>query len=123
MSIEPKRILIAEDEKPMAKALAMKMTKAGYVVDNAYNGEEMLAMLEKNKYDLVLMDLIMPKMDGFTALEELQKRGNAVPIIVSSNLSQEEDSKRAASLGAVDFIIKSNTPLGDIVTKVESYLK
>jgi len=90
----PKKILIAEDEKPMAKALELKLNSAGFQAKAVYNGQEALDVLEKEPYDLMLMDLIMPKLDGFKLLEALKQKGSKMPVIVSTNLSQEEDKKR-----------------------------
>ncbi len=118
-----KKILLAEDEKSLAQAMQLKLTHQGFEVTCVSNGEEILAEVKKEPYDLIVMDLIMPKMDGFTALEELKKQGNSIPIIVTSNLGQEEDITRTKSLGAADYIIKSNTPIAEIVTKIEQALK
>jgi DNA-binding response OmpR family regulator len=117
-----KKILIVEDEKPMARALELKLTRAGYDAASANDGESGLAYLEKNKVDLILLDLIMPRMDGFAVLEHLRKKGNKTPVVVLSNLSQEDDQKRCTALGAKDFCIKSNTGISEIVDKVKDYL-
>ncbi|MCW1930563.1 MAG: response regulator [Candidatus Kerfeldbacteria bacterium] len=117
-----KRLLIVEDEKPIAKALQLKLSHSGFDVELAMNGEEALQCIEKNTFDLILLDLIMPKMNGFDFLEELKKRKNSVPVIVSSNLSQEEDMKRVKTLGAVDYYVKSNVTIAQVVEKVNRYL-
>ncbi len=123
MSAEKKKILIVEDEKPMAHALELKLTHEGFDAHQAGNGEEALEILSKEKYDLILSDLIMPKMDGFSLLEELKKKGVKTPVIILSNLSQEEDEKRASSLGAKGFYIKSDTPISTIVEHVRTFFK
>lgn len=117
-----KSLLIVEDEKPIAKALQLKLSHSGFDVEIATNGEEALQSMEKSKFDLILLDLIMPKMNGFDFLEELKKRKNTIPVIVSSNLSQEEDMKRVKSLGAVDYYVKSNVTIAQVVEKVNRYL-
>ena len=117
-----KKIIIAEDEKAIAKALELKLTHSGYEAKATYDGEEVLAEMEKNKYDLLLLDLILPKTDGFGVMSKLREKDNKVPIIVLSNLSQEEDTKKAKELGAKDYFVKSNTPLSDIVKYVEKVL-
>lgn len=116
------RILIAEDEKPLARALEMKLTRAGYDVVLAYNGDEALKLLDKDKFGLLLLDLMMPKVDGFGVLAQMRKTGNKTPTIVLTNLSQIEDEKRAKDLGAKDFFVKSNTPIAEIVKKVAKIL-
>ncbi|MBN1778989.1 MAG: response regulator [Candidatus Buchananbacteria bacterium] len=105
MSGKSKRILVVEDEKPMAKALELKLTHAGYQVVTASNGEEALMILEKDKFDLILLDIIMPKMDGFGVLEALKKQGKKTPVIMSSNLSQPEDEKKHGSWGQKIFLL------------------
>jgi CheY-like chemotaxis protein len=122
-----KRILIAEDDKAIAKVLGLKLAKSGFEVTVVDNGEKALAEIAKNeqssssnRYDLILLDLLMPKMDGWTVLEKL--KGSNLKIIVTSNLGQEEDIKKAKELGAIDFLVKSDTPLLNIVQIVNSYL-
>lgn len=117
-----KNILIAEDEKPMARALELKLKNNGFNAEVVGNGEEAVEKILTGKYDLVLLDLVMPKKDGFTVLKEVAEKGSKTPIIVTSNLSQEEDEKKARSLGAVGYIIKSNTPIVTIVDKVKEFL-
>lgn len=117
-----KRILIAEDEKAISKALELKLAHEGFEVKAVFNGVELLSLLEKEKFDLILLDLVMPKLDGFGVLEILNCKGNKIPIIVSSNLSQQEDYQRAKKLGATDFLIKSETPVAEMVKKIKNYL-
>ena len=117
-----KKILIAEDEKPMAKALKTKFESKGYEVTNAFDGEEALSCLSKSKYDLLLLDLMMPKKDGFAVMEELKTKKNKTPIIVSTNLSQPQDEERAKKLGAKDYFVKSDTPITEVVSIVEKIL-
>lgn len=117
-----KKLLIAEDERAIARALKLKLNKSGFEVELANNGEEALTMLKDKKFDLLLLDIMMPKVDGFSVMEEMKKRKDKTPIIVLSNLSQEDDAKRAEELGAVDFVIKSNTPLTEIIAKINKFL-
>ena len=81
-----KKILIAEDEKPMSHALDLKLSKEGFSVVVANDGEATVEALAKDKFDLVLLDLMMPKLDGFKVLETMQANKNRTPVIVSSNL-------------------------------------
>jgi DNA-binding response OmpR family regulator len=119
----PKKLLLAEDERAIAKALQLKLSLSGFEVEVASNGEEALALIKTKKFDLLLLDIMMPKMDGFTVMEEMKKLKNKTPVIVLSNLSQEDDADRAKKLGAVDFCIKSNTPLAEIIEKIKKFLK
>ncbi len=117
-----KKILIIEDERPIARALELKLEHAGFEADICANGEEGLASAEKKKYDLILTDLIMPKCDGFCVLKTLQERKVKTPVVVLTNLSQEEDEKRAKELGAKDFFIKSNISIADMVEKLKKFV-
>lgn len=123
MALKKKKILIVEDEKPLSYALELKLQSAGFVTVTAKNGEEALAAISKESFDLVLTDLMMPKRDGFSVLEELQKQKNQTPVFVMSNLGQDEDMKRAKSLGAKEYFPKSTTPLSQIADRIGSFLK
>lgn len=113
-------ILIAEDDKSMSKALELKLKKSGFNVSVAYDGEEAIKKISESKFSLILLDLIMPKLDGFSVLEEIKAKKISSKVIVTSNLSQEEDVKRAKELGAVDYLVKSDTTIKEIVEKVSS---
>lgn len=117
-----KKIIVAEDEKPLALAMQLKLKKEGVEADVVGNGEELLAHLGQNHYDLIVMDLVMPKMDGFKVLESLHQSGNSTPIIVTSNLSQEEDKAKAMKLGAKAYLIKSNTHIAEIINQIKAAL-
>ena len=117
-----KKILIIEDEKPMANALSLKLQSGGFETQVVYDGEAAIAALKTSQYDLLILDLVMPQKDGFFVLTELKKLKIATPVIVSSNLSQEEDIKRARELGARDYFIKSDTTLATVVEKVKQAL-
>lgn len=117
-----KKILIGEDEKPMAKALELKLNNSGFEAKAVHNGKEVVAEMTKQKYDLLLLDLIMPQLDGFGVLKELKAKKNKTPIIITSNLSQSEDEKKTRELGAVGFFVKSDTPLVKIVEEIKKIL-
>ena len=78
--------------------------------------------MAKEKFDLILLDLIMPVMDGFELLEKMKERGLKTPVIVLTNLGQTEDAKKAKELGAVDYFIKSNTAIADVVKHIDKVL-
>lgn len=117
-----KKILIVEDERLIAKPLAMKLQFSGFEVKNAYDGAEALSAMANEKFDLVLLDLMMPKVDGFDVLSELKKRGDMTPVIVASNLSQEKDISRVLELGVTSYYVKTNTTLEEIVTNIKMAL-
>lgn len=114
-----KKILILEDEKPLAHALLLKLTHEGFEVTTSDNGEVGVSLLEKEKFDLVITDLILPGVDGFGVLEMIQTKKLNIPVIVMTNLNQEEDKKRAHDLGAIDFFVKSNSTLSEIVEGIK----
>lgn len=118
-----KSILIIEDEKPMAHALEIILKHEGFSTKTVFNGSDAVELLLIETYDLILCDLIMPKMDGYTVLAILKERKNKTPIVVLSNLNQKVDERYAKDFGAKDFFIKSNTPLTDIVERVKEILK
>ena len=121
--IKMKKILIIEDEKPIARVLSLKLTREGFETKMANDGEEGMNIVEKESFDLILLDLVMPKMDGFSTLKALNEKKIKTPVIVLSNLSQEDDEKKARELGAKDFFVKSNTPISGVVEMASKILK
>ncbi len=116
------RVLIAEDEKALANALELKLTNAGFAVVVAVDGEETLRRLATEHFDLLLLDLIMPNKDGFAVLTELHEKKAKMPVVVLSNLGQTEDERRAKELGAVDYWVKADITLMDVVTRIKKLL-
>lgn len=115
-----KKILIVEDEKPLAHALELKMTHEGYETTVAPTGRQGLEEASTGKYDLILLDLILPEVDGFAILEELKAKKLKPVIVVLSNLGQDEDRKKAEEFGVKNYLVKSNVPLADIVKVVKA---
>lgn len=118
-----KKILVVEDEKPLAHALELKLTHEGYDVHVEMTGAKGLEEAGKNHYDLLLLDLIMPEMDGFGVLKGLADKKIDLPTIVLSNLGQEEDKKKALAMGAKNYFVKANTPILEIVRNVHETIK
>jgi CheY-like chemotaxis protein len=116
-----KRILIAEDEKAITSVLQIKLGSNGFEVDIANNGREAIELLKAKQYDVVLLDLIMPIINGFEVLEFAHKSGVKAPIIVTSNLSQKEDIEKAKSLGAKQYFVKSEMTLTNIVDLLNKF--
>lgn len=106
----------------MARALTLKLEKEGFEVESAGNGREGLEKIESENFDLVLLDLIMPEKDGFYVLEQVKDKEIDTKIIVASNLSQPEDVEKAKKMGAVDYFVKSDTPIVEVVEKVKNHL-
>ncbi len=119
MDMHAKKVLIIEDDKALARALTLKLIHEGFEVVNLSNGEKLLDTLKSNDFSLILCDLMMPVVDGFQVLKLLRDNDIKIPVIVVSNLGQAEDEKRVRELGAVDFFIKSDTPLSKIVERVK----
>ena len=115
------RILVAEDEESLTNAFSIKLRAAGFQIDIARDGNEVIKMIKDNRYDLILLDLLMPNKDGFEVLKELKLLKNPPEVIVLSNLSQEEDIEKTKDLGAIDFWIKSNFQLSQIVEFLKDY--
>ena len=115
-----KKILIVEDEKPLAHALELKMTHEGYDTTVASTGREGLEKASTGDFDLILLDLILPEVDGFAILEGLKDKKLKPIVVVLSNLGQDEDRKKAEEFGVKNYLVKSNVPLADIVKVVKS---
>ena len=117
-----KKILVIEDERPLAHALDLKLTHEGFEVEIVSNGEEGMSALGKSTFALIVCDLIMPKMDGFAVLEALRKEKNIIPVIILSNLSQPDDKERVLELGAKDFFVKSDISVADVVAHIKKII-
>ena len=122
MTNEKQKILIIEDEKPLAHALELKLAHEGFDVKSIGNGETMLSLVQSENFSLIVSDLVMPKVDGFQVLQILRDNNIKIPVIILTNLSQPEDEKRVKDLGATDLFIKSNTPLSKIVEHIKETL-
>jgi DNA-binding response OmpR family regulator len=122
MTTGVKSVLVVEDERPMAKALELKLAHEGFNPKSAFNGEEALELLRKEKFDLMLLDLVMPKVDGFKVLETMKAENIMIPTIILSNLSQQEDERRVRELGARDFFIKSEIPISEVIARIKKIL-
>lgn len=117
-------ILVVEDDAFLLKAYQIKLTGAGFTVLSATDGVEALELLKSQKPDLILLDLVMPRLDGYGTLTEIKKDPalQNIPVIVASNLGQDDEISKVKSLGATDFITKSDLSMSDLVTKLNDYL-
>lgn len=114
-----KTVLIIEDERPLAHALDLKLQHEGFKTQVASNGQEGLDLIISGGFDVVLLDMMMPVMDGFQVLAEVAKMEQKPVVFVLSNLSQREDASRVIEAGASKYFIKSDTPLSVIVEEVK----
>jgi len=122
---DKKSILLVEDEPLLANLLKQRLEKEGISVFLGRDGEEALNILKENKPDLILLDIILPKISGFELMEVLQKdpQFQKAPIVVISNLGQESDVERGQSLGAIGYFIKAKVSIEDLVSKIKAFLK
>lgn len=116
------KILLIEDEEALVDLLLAKLKKENYEAKAARNGEEGYAMVNSWKPDLVLLDIVMPKMDGYEVLEKLNEDGNKTPVIVISNSGQPVEIEKTKRLGAVDHLIKTEFSPLDVLTKIKDCL-
>lgn len=100
------RILIAEDEKSLNRILVKQFTKLGYSVDNCFDGESVDLYISNADYDVIILDIMMPKKDGFQVLREMRQQGNSTPVIFLTARSEIEDRVAGLDLGANDYVIK-----------------
>lgn len=119
-----KTIVVVEDDKFLRDLISQKLIKEGYEVFGVLDGEEGIKTVKAKKPDLVLLDLILPGMDGFEILSALKKDPEvaSIPVIILSNLDQKEDMEKGFKLGAADFLIKARSTPGEVVDKVKEIL-
>ncbi|TSA44739.1 response regulator, partial [bacterium] len=125
MSEEAKRkILIIEDDKSLQNALAEMLTQEKYEIISAFDGEEGLQKLKEENPDLVLLDIILPKKDGYEVLAEIKKgEKKNIPVLILTNLEEIDNVQKAIDLGATTFMVKSDFSLKDVLEKVKENLK
>lgn len=119
-----KKILVAEDDKFLHTAYEFKLTKAGFEVKLANDGNEVLEIVKTYIPDLIILDIMMPGMDGLTTLAEIKKNPQlaTIPVIVASNLGQKDELEKAKALGARDFIVKSDMSLDNLIQKINALI-
>ena len=117
------KILLVEDDKFLRKVLEKKLINKGFEVISAVDGDEAFEKVVLDKPDIVLLDIILPKKSGFIFLENFRKDPNfkEIPVLILSNLGQEEDIKKAFELGANDYFVKARMSLEDVINKVVEY--
>jgi len=121
---DTKKVLIVEDDNMISSMYRIKLEQDGYEVVVASNGSEGLEKAKSEKPDIVLLDIIMPQLDGFTVLEGMRgKLGIKVPIIMLTNLGTEEDRAKGEKLGATDYLVKASVTPAQVSEKVTKNLK
>lgn len=119
-----KKILFIEDESALQKTFGDTLSQEGYKMVSAMDGEEGLRMAESEKPDLILLDLILPKMNGFDVLKRLKDSAGLkdIPVIVLTNLEGTGDVEKALELGATTYLVKANYTLEEVIQKIKKSL-
>ena len=117
--VAKKKILVVEDNRPLSNAMKIQLDGAGFDVKQAYDGKEALEKVDKDFFDLLIVDLIMPEVDGFIFISEVKKRDIKTPIMVVSNVSGEESADRKIKTMVDTYLIKSDISLEDVVTNAK----
>ena len=122
--MENKKILVVEDDTFLRQLIAAKMEADGFDIFVAVDADATFKYLEESKPEIILLDLMLPGLNGFQILEEIKKdpKNKEIPVVILSNLSQKEDIDRAMLLGAKDFWVKAYLTLDDIVEKIDSII-
>jgi DNA-binding response OmpR family regulator len=118
------KILVVEDDRFLRELIVKKLSQEGFEVDFAVDGEDGLTKIKEGKPDIVLLDLILPTIDGFEVLRKLKEEDivPSLPVIILSNLGQREDIEKGLSLGAADYLVKAHFTPDEIIQKIKSIL-
>ncbi len=124
MDDKQKKILLVEDDDNLAAVYKTRLEAEGFVVNRVPNGEDALAAALNHKPDLILLDVMMPKVSGFDVLDILRNTPETanLQVIMLTALSQESDKKRAEELGVDDYLVKSQVVIADVVEKIKAKL-
>ena len=120
-----KKVLLVEDDKTISSMYKIKIEIGGFEVLIADNGADGLKLAKEQKPDIIMLDVILPQLDGFSVLEELKKGAltKNIPVVMLTNLGTEEDKEKGGKLGAVDYLVKANLTPAQVEEKIEQYLK
>ena len=123
-SAHPKRILFVEDDDALASVYIVRLEAEGFTVQRVGNGEDALAAAVSFKPDLVLLDVMMPKISGFDVLDILRNTPETanLKVVMLTALSQESDKKRAEQLGVDDYLVKSQVVITDVIARIKQHL-
>lgn len=121
-AIKKKKVLLVEDEKALANALTRKLEAEGVEVLVCSDGANAVECIVANPEHLVVLDIILPNVNGFEILQEVQAVEKRSPILIWSNLEQEEDIQRAKDIGVDEYLFKTKVPLLDLIEYIKKYL-
>lgn len=118
------KLLIVEDEDVLVRVLQEKFEEENFKVSVARDGSLVLPLVKKSKPDMILLDILLPKINGLEVLESLKNDSSLrdIPVIIMSNLDDEQKVEKALKLGAVDYMIKTQHPINEVVEKVNKYI-
>ncbi len=121
---DTRKVMIIEDDRFLSTVIKAQLEKAGFFVSQAFDGNEALELLQQNKPDLIILDLIMPKTTGFEVLEKMaaSEKLKSIPVIVLSHLAQESDIAKAKSMGVMQYFVKVKVSIDEVINKVKSLL-
>lgn len=124
MATQSIKVLVVEDDPFLSKVYESSFVDSGYTVEFCHDGEEALERIRNFRPDVVLLDLVMPKKDGFEVLEQVQKDPtlSGCKIVVLTNLGQPEDKAKCLAFGAVDYIVKTDISIIDLIAKIKTYV-
>ena len=119
-----KKVLIVEDDQLIFSILSRELSDAGYQVANAFDGEQAISVTKEQHPDLVLLDILLPRKNGFEVLQTLKEDAELakIPVVILSNLGQPEDIQKGRELGAIDYMVKVEFEPKQILAKVRTLL-
>ncbi len=116
------KILLIEDEEALVEVLSTKLDREGYEVKVGFDGEEGYNMIAEFQPDMILLDIVMPKMDGYDVLEKMREENVKIPVIIISNSGQPVEIEKTRQLGAIDHLIKTQFNPTDVITMIQKYI-
>lgn len=125
MAKKKKKILLIEDDHMIVEMYQVKFEEEGFEVVIAEDGKKGLKMAGKENPDIILLDVILPEMDGFNVLKGIkeEKKCDGIPVLLLTNLGLDSDVKRGLELGAIDYMVKANYTPSQVVERIKSHLK
>jgi len=118
------KVLIVEDDPILVRIYTVRLKKEGFDTEVVTDGEQALESVRKEVPDVILLDLVMPKMDGFSFIAAMKKEGIELPpTVVLSNLDQSADIHKAKEMGVLDYVVKGKADLEEIAQKITQYAK
>lgn len=118
------KIVLVEDDQFLSKILMFRLKEEGFDVALAFDGERAIEVVKREKPNIILLDLLLPKKSGFDVLQEIKLDAtiSQIPVIILSNLGQQSDVAKGLQLGADDYLIKANFSIKEVVAKIKEYL-